>query len=64
MRSYRPKTGVRRQDGEITPDTEPGEESIDRSGLNVGAAAVVAQLRSFDVIIAIGHQDREGRKVV
>jgi len=46
------------------PDTEPCEESIDRSDLNASAAAFVAQLRSFDVIIAIGHQERERGKAV
>ncbi|HEX4078105.1 MAG TPA: hypothetical protein VHX61_04420 [Rhizomicrobium sp.] len=46
------------------PDTELREESINRCGLNGGAAALVAQLRSFDMIIPIWHQKRQSRKAV
>jgi hypothetical protein len=45
-------------------DAELSDQGINRPGLNSALAAVISNLRSRDVIVAVRHQEREGREVL
>ena len=50
---------VGRQHCEIVPETNAGEQGVDRSNLNAATAAVVTQRCRVDVILPVGNQQRE-----
>jgi pimeloyl-ACP methyl ester carboxylesterase len=49
---------VRRQQRELMPDRELGQQRIDRGDLNATSPATVAKLGRVDMVLAIRHQER------
>ena len=53
------KIGIRGQHRQLEADAELSQERIDRAYLDAAPAAVVAQIRGPDVVVAFGPQERE-----
>jgi hypothetical protein len=45
-------------------DAQLGQEGIDRPDLHAAASAAISQLGRTNVILAIRHQQRDGRKAI
>jgi hypothetical protein len=54
------EVSVRRQHGEIMPNTELREESVDRPDLHAASAAGVSKSGRRNVVIPVGHEKRQG----
>ena len=50
------EVAIGREHDEAMPDTQLGEERIDRPDLDAAAATGVAELGSLDVVGTVGHE--------
>ena len=53
------EVSVRRQQGEIMPDTELGEEGVDRPDLHAAPAAGVSKRGRRNMVAPVGHEKRQ-----
>ena len=59
-----PEVLIAREQFEIVLDTELGEQSINRSNLDSAASAMISKFGGMNVIVAVRHDQRHGRKTL
>ncbi len=63
MAGHRFEVPIRCQKLKTMPDGQSRQKRIDRPDLNAASATLVPQSRGFDVILHLGHDDGQERKL-